>query len=137
MILNENAMWLYLHFRIKCPILDMAKASSKKPLSQSKIAEFFSHLQWWENNFYQPNGPKAQFISENSKTYLNFFKTFMFVYFWHQICGQGPYLMRIDDTYLVSKRFKNINPDSVWSGPVRKLICSVRLSPNLKKFATD
>ena len=67
MILNENAMWPSLHFRTKCPILDMAKVSLKKPLLQSKIAEFFSHLQWWENNFYQPNGPKVQYISENSK----------------------------------------------------------------------
>ena len=45
MILNENAMWPSLHFRTKCPILDMAKVSLKKPLLQSKIAEFFSHLQ--------------------------------------------------------------------------------------------
>ena len=27
--------------------------------------------------------------------------------FWHQICVQGPYLMRIDNLYLVRKMFKS------------------------------
>ena len=51
--------------------------------------------------------------------------------------------MRIDNPYLVGKMLKSISPDSVRSGrtcpanlgvrscPVRKLICPVRLSPNV------
>ena len=45
------------------------------------------------------------------------FKIFLFVlYFWHQICDQGPYVMRIDNLCLVGKMFKNISADSVRSG---------------------
>jgi hypothetical protein len=52
--------------------------------------------------------------------------------------------MRIDNPYLVGKMLKSISPDSVRSGrtcpanlgvrscPVRKLICPVRSSPNIK-----
>ena len=29
---------------------------------------------------------------------------FLFIYFWHQICVQGPYLMRIYNPYLVGKK---------------------------------
>ena len=32
------------------------------------------------------------------------------------ICVQWPYLMRIDNLYLVGKMFKNVSPDSVRSG---------------------
>ena len=60
------------------------------------------------------------------------------------ICVQWPYLMRIDNLYLVGKMFKNISPDLVRSGrsclanlgvrscPVRKLICPVWSSPTVQ-----
>ena len=81
-----------------------------------------------------------KFQKFQKKNFKFFFKIFFFIYFWHQI--QWPYLMRIDNPYLVGKMFKNISPDSVRSGrtcpvnlgvpscPVRKLICPVRLSPS-------
>ena len=64
---------------------------------------------------------------KNPKTFFlkNIFSNFFFKFFclliwsrnfWHQICVQGPYLMRIDNLYLVGKMFKNISPDSVRSG---------------------
>ena len=66
--------------------------------------------------------------------------------FWHQICVQGPYLMRIDNLYLTGKMVKSISLDSVRSSstcpanlgvqscPVRKLICPLRSSPTLYKY---
>ena len=35
---------------------------------------------------------------------------------WAQIYVQRPYLIRIDNPYLVGKMFENISPDSVRSG---------------------
>ena len=84
-------------------------------------------------------------IKTNSTLFSNFFQIFiLFIYFifWHQICVQGPYLMRIDNLYLVRKMFKSIRPDSVLSSrtclanlgvrscPVRKLIRPVWSRPN-------
>ena len=73
---------------------------------------------------------------KNPKKILNPFIIFfcLFIWsrnFWHQVSVQEPYLIRIDNPYLVGKMFKNISPDSVRSGRtclVRKLICLVRLS---------
>ena len=72
----------------------------------------------------------------------NFFSRFFFVLFQihpnlelltPNLC---PWTLSYDNPYFLGKMFKNISPDSVLSGkfevrscPVRKLICSVRLSP--------
>ena len=85
-----------------------------------------------------------KFQKFQKKNFKFFFKIFFFIYFWHQI--QWPYLMRIDNPYLVAKIFENISPDSVRFGrtcpanlavrscPVRKLICPVWLSPRFVKI---
>ena len=104
-----------------------------------------SHLVWKSGKFSKSelSGNLTFYFPDAGLLTLFFFKIFFVViYFWHQICVQGPYLMRIDNLYLVGKMFKNISPDSVRSGrtcpanlgvrscPVRKVICPVRLSPN-------
>ena len=48
--------------------------------------------------------------------FKKFISRFFLVYFWNQICVQWPYLMRIDNPYLVGKMLKNISPDTVRSG---------------------
>ena len=66
------------------------------------------------------------------KKFQILFSRFLFLLFvWsknfrHQICVQGPYLMRIDNLYLVGKMFKNISPDSVRSGRTCPANLSVR-----------
>ena len=41
---------------------------------------------------------------KNQKIFKQIFHDFfLFIYFWPQICVQGPYLMRIDNLYLVGK----------------------------------
>ena len=52
-------------------------------------------------------------IEKNTKLFFRYFFC-LFIWsrnFWHQICVQGPYLMRIDNLYFVGKKFKNISPD--------------------------
>ena len=81
-------------------------------------------------------------IEKNPIFFSNFFfKIFfcLFIWsrnFWHQICVQVPYLMRIDNLYLVGKMFKNVSLANlgVRSCPVRKLICPVRSSPMANLF---
>ena len=84
-----------------------------------------------------------QFFFQNCFSIFFFFCLFIWsMNIWNQSCVQGPYLMRINNLYLVHKMFKNLSPNSVRSGrtcpanlgvrscPVRKLICPVRSSPN-------
>ena len=60
-------------------------------------------------------------IEKNPIFFSNFFfKIFFCLFtcsknFWHYICIQGPYLMRINNLYLVRKMFKSRSPDSVRS----------------------
>ena len=91
------------------------------------------------------NSLKIEIKIKKKYDFLCFFPDFfLFIWsknFWHQICVQGPYLVRIYKPYLLSKMFNNISLDSVRSGrtcpanlgvrscPVRKLRCPVRSSP--------
>ena len=81
--------------------------SGKNPKPVWNSVKFSKSRLYGNQTFSFPDTGLSKIEKKSNKEEFQDFSIFFFlIYFWHQICVLGPYLMRIDISYLIVKMFK-------------------------------